>query len=87
MNVDLGKAMGVEYPHCTVTGYTGGLLPVWDESGQRRSYACSCDIGRYMMGRYNLRAYDALPESSIEDTKHSLVIAHYERLTTAKETG
>jgi hypothetical protein len=66
-----------------VTGYVGGVIPVYLESGADYDAACSCEIGTYVMMRHGLKRYDSLPGTSSEDTKHSVIMAHYERLRDA----
>ena len=82
-DVDLADTMGVSYPNGQlVTGYSGGILPVYTTHGER-SAACHCHIGTYMMMRYQLQRYDALPGTSRDDTKHTLVMAHMEAIKNA----
>lgn len=63
-----------------IRGVSGGILPVYREDGPDEAAACSCQIGSFLMDRYGLRRYDALPGTSPEDTKHTLVMAHGKRM-------
>jgi hypothetical protein len=74
-----------------ITGVFGGVLPVYRENGTDFLAACSCSIGRYMQNQYGFRPYDSLPGSSPLDTKHSILMAHgnkmLEHLRAERETA
>ncbi len=63
-----------------IVALAGGTLPIFLEDGANYSAACSCPIGNYRMRMMGLKRYDAIPGTSEADTKHSIVMAHLERM-------
>ena len=63
-----------------VLGFAGGILPVYLEDQGEFSAACSCGIGNWRMRHGDVARYDSIPGTSVEDTKHSLVMAHWRRI-------
>ncbi len=62
-----------------VIGIAGGILPVFIDGQPDQIAACDCTIGYERQQQHHLRFYDSINGTNTEDTKHSLIMAEYQR--------